>query len=236
MRRLLLLSSSRVAGDTGYLDDYAAMVADFLGTGCRAGAFVPWAGVTISHDEYSAKARDRFSALGYALEGVQVSGDPLAALHACDAVVVGGGNTFKLLHDLHATGALGLIRARVLAGLPYVGWSAGSNVACPSLGTSNDMPIVQPVVFSALGLVPFQLNPHYNNALPPGHQGETRDQRLAEYLTANPTMTVVGLREGSALRIEGARLRLLGPHPLRLFRHGVDAVEREPGDLSDLLD
>jgi dipeptidase E len=236
MRRLLLLSSSRVAGDTGYLDAYADMIRDFLGAGCRAGAFVPWAGVTVSHDDYTAKARERFAALGYALEGAHAVGDPLAALRACDAVVVGGGNTFQLLHDLHATGALGLIRARVLAGLPYVGWSAGSNVACPTLGTTNDMPIVQPVVFSALGLVPFQLNPHYNNALPAGHQGETRDQRLAEYLVANPAATVVGLREGSALRIEGTRLSLLGPHPLKVFRQGQDAVEREPGDLSDLLD
>lgn len=236
MRRLLLLSSSRVTGDTGYLDAYADMLRDFLGAGCQAGAFVPWAGVTIPHAEYSAKARERFAALGFSLTGVETASDPLAAVRAADAVVVGGGNTFQLLHDLHASHLLPLIRARVLAGLPYVGWSAGSNIACPTLCTTNDMPIVQPVSFAALGLVEFQLNPHYNNALPPGHQGETRDQRLAEYLAANPATRVLGLREGSGLRVAGPSVRLLGDQTARLFRHGEEPVELEPGEIASAVE
>ena len=224
--RLLLLSSSRVAG-RGFLDAYERSMREFLGDGCCAGAFLPYASVAVPWAEYSRSTAARLAAMGYRLTGA----DPASA----DAIVVGGGNTFQLLRELHARGLLDAIRARVAAGVPYVGWSAGANVACPSIRTTNDMPIVFPPSFDALGLVPFQINPHYTDAQPPGHMGETREQRLEEFLAVAPQTTVVGLREGSALRVEGAQVTLLGPHPVRLFRAGSAPRELPPGDVSAAL-
>jgi dipeptidase E len=127
------------------------------------------------------------------------------------------------------------IRERVEAGLPYIGWSAGSNVACPTIKTTNDMPIVEPPSFNALNLVPFQINPHYTDEKLANHSGETREQRLAEFLKANPTVTVVGLREGSILRIEGERIELLGGKRARIFRNGEEAKELGRADSLEFL-
>jgi len=234
-RRLLLLSSSRVAG-AGYLDAYEAHLRAFLGPRLRRVLFVPFAGVTVELDAYTAQVVERLGRMGVPCAGIHREPDPAAALAEADAVVVGGGNTFRLLAEVQRTGLLAALRARVRAGLPYVGWSAGANLACPTLRTTNDMPVVEPPQgFGALDLVPFQINPHYHDALPPGHQGETREQRLAEFLKVAPGVVVAGLREGSALRVEGARATLLGPHPLRLFRAGQAPVELEPGDVSGPL-
>ena len=233
-RRLLLLSSSRVAG-AGYLDAYEEHLRAFLGPQLETVRFVPWAGVTLDHDEYAALVAERLGRMGVPCAGIHREADPVAALERADAVVVGGGNTFQLLATMQRSGLLAAVRARVRAGLPYVGWSAGANLACPTIRTTNDMPVVEPDGFGALGLVPFQINPHYNNALPPGHMGETRDQRLAEFLVVNPAVVVAGLREGSALRVEGDRVTLLGPHPLRVFRAGREPLEVEPGDVSRAL-
>ena len=134
-------------------------------------------------------------------------------------------------------GLLRVIRERVPEGVPYVGWSAGSNVACPTICTTNDMPIVEPATFTAAGLVPFQINPHYTDAHPDGHAGETREQRLLEYVEANPCMTVAGLREGCILRVENGRIELIGERPMRIFRKGQAPYEVRPGDdLNFLLD
>jgi dipeptidase E len=233
-RRLLLLSSSRVAG-AGYLDAYEDHLRAFLGPDLRAVRFVPFAGVTMGPDEYSGLVAERLARMGVPCAGLHDQADPVAALAQADAVVVGGGNTFQLLATMQRSGLLAAVRARVLAGLPYVGWSAGANLACPTIRTTNDMPVVEPAGFGALDLVPFQINPHYSNALPPGHMGETRDQRLAEFLQLNPKVPVVGLREGSALRVEGDRVTLLGPHPLRLFRAGRDPLEVDPGEVGPVL-
>lgn len=233
-KRLLLLSSSRVAG-AGYLDAYEGFLRAFLGPDVRAARFVPFAGVTLDHDEYSAQVAARLGRIGVPCTGIHREADPVAALDRADAVVVGGGNTFQLLATMQRTGLLAAVRARVRAGLPFVGWSAGANLACPTIRTTNDMPVVEPAGFAALDLVPFQINPHYNNDLPPGHMGETRDQRLAEFLALNPGASVVGLREGSALRVEGERVTLLGPHPAKLFRAGSAPVELGPGDVSRAL-
>ena len=227
---LLLLSSSRVAGH-GYLDAYDGELASFLGGRSRA-AFLPFAGVTVDWDDYTAMVSERLARLGCAVEGLHRAADPAAALAAADVVIVGGGNSFNLLKELHTRGLLAPIRARLAAGGRYLGWSAGANVACPTIRTTNDMPIVEPPGLDALGLVPFQINPHYTDVVAPGHMGETRDQRLAEFLIANPTVPVVGLREGSALRIRDGRTVLTGPHPLKLFRHGQAAVEIAPGEVS----
>lgn len=227
---ILLLSSSRVAGH-GYLDAYVGELAAFLGVGARA-AFLPFAGVSLGWDEYGVLVADRLAAFGCAVEPVHRAADPAAAIAAADVVVVGGGNTFKLLAEVRGRGLLAPIRARLAGGGRYLGWSAGSNLACPTIRTTNDMPIVDPQGFDALGLVPFQVNAHYNDAQLPGHMGETRDQRLAEFLVQNPTEKVLGLREGSALRVQGGEVKLTGQHPARLFRHGLPPADLRPGVIS----
>ncbi len=227
---LLLLSSSRVAGHD-YLDAYEGELAPFLGGRSRA-VFLPFAGVTVDWDAYSALVAERLGRLGCMVEGLHRAVDPLAAIAAADVVIVGGGNSFALLKALHDQRLLAPIRARLAAGGRYLGWSAGANVACPTIRTTNDMPIVEPPSLAALALVPFQINPHYTDVIAPGHMGETRDQRLAEFLVANPAVPVLGLREGSALRIRDGRAVLTGPHALKLFRHGQAAVEVAPGEVS----
>jgi dipeptidase E len=145
-------------------------------------------------------------------------------------VVVGGGNTFALLKKMQEQGLVDAVRMAVAElGVPYVGWSAGSNVVCPTIRTTNDMPIVEPESFEAAGLVPFQINPHYTDAHPDGHAGETREQRIEEFIAANPGMTVAGLREGCLLRIEGDRRELVGERSMRIFRQGEAAREIKPG-------
>jgi dipeptidase E len=153
-------------------------------------------------------------------------------------VAVGGGNTFLLLRTLYRTGLLKAISEKVRRGMPYLGWSAGSNVACPTIMTTNDMPIVEPPSMHAMNLVPFQINPHYTEATIPGHGGESRDQRIAEFLVMNPSMPVIGLREGSMLHITGGKVTLQG-RDMKLFRAGHQAVTIPDGhvfrkDLGDL--
>ena len=210
--RLLLLSNSTSPG-RAYLDHASSWLAAFL-DGAERVAFVPYAGVTVGWDAYADKVR---GALPGGLELVSAHETERAtdALDGADAVLVGGGNTFHLLREMYRTGLVDALRDRVRDGLPFVGWSAGSNVACPTIRTTNDMPIVQPPSFDALGLVPFQINPHYTDAHPDGHQGETRAQRLAEFVAANPDVPVIGLPEGTALRVDGLQLDLLGGGALR---------------------
>ncbi len=236
MKQLLLLSSSRTDG-TAPLEHARDFICDFLGRERRRIVFVPFAAVTISYREYLERARSQLEPWGYTVEIVAADRAPTEALADADAVMVGGGNSFQLLRELQRTGLLEAIRERVLGGLPYLGWSAGSNMACPTIRTTNDMPIVEPADFQALGLVPFQINPHYTDAHPPGHQGETRDDRIAEFLIANPQVTVLGLREGSAVRVEGDGARLLGKLPARLFRNGMPPADLPGGaDLGELMD
>jgi len=207
--RLLLLSNSAMPGQ-GYLAWARASIGDFLGSAVRRVFFVPFAGVTIPWDEYTGRVREVFGALGYEVVSAHERDDPVTALAESDAVAVGGGNTFQLLARMHDTSLLDAIRAAVRNGLPYIGWSAGSNVACPTIRTTNDMPIVEPPGLSALGLVPFQINAHYTEARLGDHGGETRVDRLNEFVQANPAMPVVGLPEGTALRLEGSELSLIG--------------------------
>ena len=132
--------------------------------------------------------------------------------------MVGGGNTFKLLHHLYEYELIELIRNKVNAGIPFIGWSAGANIAGATIGTTNDMPVIEPKSFKALGFFPFQINPHYLNVQPEGHNGETRDERLTEYLKVNPKATIIGLPEGTALHLEGNALKLVGQVPAVVFR------------------
>ena len=231
MSRLLLISNSTLHG-SGYLDHAEAEIRDFLGEVKRV-LFVPFA--LYDRDAYAATARDRFAKMGYELSSVHDAGDPLRAVADTQAIFVGGGNTFRLLKTLYDRELLTPIRQRVADGMPYVGSSAGSNIAAPTIKTTNDMPIVQPPSFDALGLVSFQINPHYLDPDPNSkHMGETREKRLQEFLEENDT-PVLGLREGAIARCENDRITLKGSTGARIFRRGLDPVETFPGDRLDEL-
>jgi dipeptidase E len=205
-------------------------VQDFLGEGRKRLAFVPFAAVSFSMDEYTRMVQGVFAELGHELFSLHTETDKVGALAKADAVVIGGGNTFQLLRTLYSTELLRAIRKRVSEGMPYIGWSAGSNVACPTIMTTNDMPITEVPTLRAMGLVPFQINPHYTDARIEGHGGESRDQRLAEYMALNQRMTVVGLREGSGLRVSSDRVELFG-RDMRVLRHGRPPVEVPAGSI-----
>jgi dipeptidase E len=227
-RRLLLLSNSRDA-EGRYLHHCRDALAAHL-AGVRELAFVPYAGVTVEWEAYTIRVREALAPLGVAVTGVHAVADPAALVRDAAAIAVGGGNTFHLLATLQRTGVLDAVRERAAAGVPYVGWSAGSVVACPTLGTTNDMPIVQPPNgFVALGVVRFQINAHFTDAHPPGFQGETRRERLAEYLAANRAARVIGLPEGDWLEVRGADVALRGAHPAALFVAGRGPAWAEPG-------
>jgi dipeptidase E len=190
--------------------------------------FVPYA--LFDRDGYVAKARPRFEAMGYDLDSIHdLAGGPIAAVERAEALFVGGGNTFRLVDALWRHELIEPIRQRVRSGMPYVGTSAGSNVACPSIRTTNDMPIVEPPSFSALNLVPFNINPHYQDAVPgTTHMGETREERIAQFHEENP-QPVVGLREGAWLLVEGSTVLLNGTSGARLFRRGEAPEELAAG-------
>lgn len=224
--RLLLISNSTNAGEA-YLDYPKHHIREFLGKDPLSCLFIPYAGVTISFDDYETRVKERFTEIGHRITSIHHAKDPVAAVKAASAIVVGGGNTFQLIKLIQEYGLIKPIREKVLAGTPYVGWSAGSNVACPSIRTTNDMPILEPESFHAFNLVPFQINPHYTDLNPPGHAGETREDRIMEYLAANPADTVLGLREGCMLTVEEGQMRLTGKKPVRLFRSNENPVELE---------
>lgn len=227
--RLLLLSNAKCEG-MGYLEHAREHVRDFLGGTVPRVLFVPFAAVTRSYDDFVGQTLPVFDALGVAVEGIHRCTDPVAAVNEAPALMIGGGNTWKLLRELRSQALLPAIRARVERGMPYIGWSAGSNVACPTIMTTNDMPICDPHGFDALGLVPFQINPHYLHGNPPGFKGETREERINEYLALHPDVVVAGLREGTAFRVEDATLCLLGDAECRVFRHGQPPRELTRGD------
>jgi dipeptidase E len=223
--RLLLLSSSRTPG-AGFLEHARGHIRSFLGKDVTRVLFIPYAAVGKSYEDMTAIVAPVFAELGYEVTGLHAAADPVAAVREAQAVAVSGGNTFRLLQLIQSQGLLQPLRERVQSGMPYIGWSAGSNLACPTIRTTNDMPIVWPASYEALGLIPFQINPHYTEHLPPEHQGETRDDRLHEFMRLNPGMPVLGLREGSALRLDAGRLELLGEHSAKLF---LDGKTRELG-------
>lgn len=233
--RLLLLSNSRNPGGE-YLAHAVDEIRDFLGPQPRRIAFVPYAAVTFPYDDYLARVAAVFSRLGHAVESLHED-VPREVLREADSIIVGGGNSFRLLERLQGSELLPMIRRRVREGMPYIGWSAGTNIACPTIRTTNDMPIVQPATLDAMALIPFQVNPHFTDQVLPNHGGETRAERIAEFLVLNPKARVVGLREGSWLRREdGGQLRLGGAAPMALFQAGEERQEFEPGsDLGFLL-
>lgn len=205
--------------------------------------FVPYAGVglseeslKVSYDAYESRVAGVFAELGFELESVHQADNPVEMINNAESIAVGGGNTFHLVAEMHNTGIMQAIKEKAVKGTPYMGWSAGSNVTCPTLMTTNDMPIIEPASFKCTGLVPFQINPHYLDANPEGHGGETRQQRIEEFLVVNRDMKVLGLREASLLLVEGNKMTLVGSRDLRLFEFGKEPVEFPPGtDLSMFL-
>jgi dipeptidase E len=230
--RLLLISNSTMHG-RGYFDHVAEELCDFLGE-IRSILFVPYA--LNDRDGYAAKVAGRFKELGLEVTSIHAASDPAEAVRNAEALFIGGGNTFRLLNTLYEHDLLRPIRERVSGGMPYVGSSAGTNVATLSIKTTNDMPIVQPPSFEALGLVPFNINPHFLDTDPSStHMGETREQRIREFHEMNE-VPVLGLREGAWLRREGEDLTLKGTTGARLFLRGLEPAELESGaSLSDLL-
>jgi dipeptidase E len=223
-RRLLLISTSTVFG-TRYLEHAFTDLREVL-EGVGRVLFIPHA--LRDHAGYTAKARAAFEEIGLGLDSLHEAEDPRQAVRSAEAVFCGGGNTFRLLDQLARLDVLDAIRDRAVDGMPYAGASAGSNLACPTIMTTNDMPIVEPPSFGALGLVSFQINPHYlDPAAGSTHMGETRETRIREFHEEND-VPVVGLREGAILRIEGESVELRGRAGVRVFRRGQDPVEAVP--------
>nr|XP_060639019.1 alpha-aspartyl dipeptidase-like [Anolis sagrei ordinatus] len=234
-RRLLLVSNSTLHGG-GYLDHCQSHIRSFLGQNVKRVLFVPYA----LHDRnaYAKMAREKFESLGYKLDSIHEAIDPGESVRKAEAIFIGGGNTFRLLKTLYDHGLVQPIRKRVLEdGVPYIGSSAGTNVATISINTTNDMPIVYPPSLLALGLVPFNINPHYLDPdVNSTHMGETREKRIQQYHEEPNTPPVLGLREGCLLLVEGDKATLQGKSGARLFVRGTNPTEHEPGaDFSFLL-
>ena len=231
---LLLMSSSRSA-TTDFLDANNDEIADVL-RGIKRAVLIPYAVLGEPRENGMGFVRERMKQFGVDVENIDDVENAAEAVKRAEAVLVSGGNTFCLLKSLYDLDLVEPIRSRVREGAPYLGWSAGSNVACRSIRTTNDMPIAYPPTFRALDLVPVQINPHYSDAMPEGLRGETRAQRIEEFLSVNPGERVIGLPEGDALRVRDDSMRLVGEHDAWLFTAGSPRQRLEAGrDLSHLL-
>jgi dipeptidase E len=231
--KVLLVSNSTVYG-RGYLDHVESEIKSFLG-GAQRVLFFPFA--LHDRDAYTATARTRFGAMGYFIESAHETAAPKESVERTDAIFIGGGNTFRLLKALQDLGLIEAIRRKVSSGAPYIGSSAGSNVAGPTIKTTKDMPIVQPRSFDSLGLVPFQISPHYLDPDPNStHMGETQEERILQFLEENDT-PVVGIREDAWLVCNNGAVTLKGRAGARIFRRGHAPVEVMPGtEISDLVE
>ncbi len=218
-----------------YLDYPKNEIKKFLGNKPKTVVFIPYAAVSFSFDIYCEKVEERFAEIGHHVVGIHTFDNPVKAIQEAEAIVVGGGNTWQLVRMLHEQKLMNPIRESTYNGTPYIGWSAGSNVACPTLRTTNDMPIVDPLGFDCTGLIPFQINPHYLDANPEGHGGETREQRIEEFLEINKNIYVAGLREGTMLKVKNDKVELIGSRKCRIFKNGKSPVEYAPGDDLDFL-
>jgi dipeptidase E len=233
--RLLLISNSTNFGGR-YLGYPGEFIKTFLGKIPGKVLFIPYAAVTFSYDEYEGKVSERFRELGLEIISIHHFSDPVAAIGTASAIIVGGGNSWKLLKMIRENNLIDIVKQKVISGTPYIGWSAGANVACPTIMTTNDMPVVEPDSFQAFNLIPFQINPHFTDVILPGHAGETREQRIEEYTEANPGIFVAGLREGTMLLHENNKLSLLGHGNVRIFKKGeIPAEYASSDDLSFLL-
>ena len=217
------------------------LIDQFLTNNIKRILFLPYAGVKVagknypeSYDAYTERVASIFQQHGFEVESIHEAFDPVEAVNQAEAIMVGGGNTFHLVAEIHYNGLIEPIRRKVMEGTPFLGWSAGSNVACPTLRTTNDMPIIMPASFDCFDFVPFQINPHYLDPYPEDvndavrHGGETRQDRINEFLAVNPDITVAGLREGTALWIDDCTITLKGTRNLRVMRHEQEPIEIVP--------
>ena len=225
MLRLLAFSSSR-AGNEAYLQSAAPVIKNFLGTAPLSVAFVPFASADKDYEAYTAKVREGLAGLPLSITTVEAS-NAKEIFEQSDVIMTGGGNTFKLLHDLYEYDLLNIIQHKVAEGTPYIGWSAGSNICGLTIGTTNDMPVIQPQSFNAFGFFPFQINPHYYSQVTEGFNGETRDQRLEEFLKLNPAVPIVCLPEGTALKLEEGELSFIGSQSGVLMRKENETLVRK---------
>ncbi|MEP7254017.1 MAG: dipeptidase PepE [Ginsengibacter sp.] len=229
-KKVLALSSSR-AGREDYLESPVLSIKEILGIRQLSIAFIPFALVSKKYDAYANDVSTALKGLPYKIN-IADHHNAIKVIEQSDAIMVGGGNTFKLLHDIYESKILDLIRNKVENGTPYIGWSAGANITGPTIGTTNDMPVIQPESFKALSFFPFQINPHYFNQKPKGFNGETRDQRLLEFVTMNPTLKVIGLPEGTGLLLNDRTLKLIGKHPAKLFSAKVPGEKPVIGEIN----
>ncbi len=222
--KLLLISNSTNAGEQ-YLEHAMPKIDAFLGREYSEALFIPYAIVTDSFNNYEKKVKEKFAELGYNLTSIHRYSNPVQAIEKAEIIVIGGGNTFALLQRMYEAEIISLIRKKIMDGVPYIGWSAGANVASPTIMTTNDMPIIEPKSFKALNLIKFQINPHYTEKTIPNHGGETRDDRLREFITINKDVYVVALREGTALEIIDNKIRLVGEKKAKIFKYGIEPYE-----------
>lgn len=231
--RLLLLSNSTMHGEE-YFAYPQPYIKEFLGNTKRNIVFIPFAGVSLTWEAYEEKVKKRIEELGHYVKSIHHYNNYQKAIEEAEVIMVGGGNTWHLTRLLHEHNLIELVRKRVMEDhVPYIGWSAGSNVACPTLKTTNDMPIVDPLGFDTFNLVPFQINAHYTDLTLQGHGGETRAMRLDEFIVANPETYVIGLQEGSMIWVEDGQYTLKGKdQPCKVFKNGEQT--RDCFDLSEL--
>jgi len=223
--KLLLLSNSTNPGET-YLSYPKEAIKSFLGKDLYSNiVFIPYAAITFSYDEYVDKVNASLSEIDVKVRGIHTYKNAKEAVRTADVIMIGGGNTWKLTRMLQENDLIDTIREKVNTGTPYIGWSAGSNVACPTLRTTNDMPITAPLSFDTINLVPFQINPHYLDAHPSDHGGETREMRINEFIIENPDIYVVGLREATILHLENGKLSLIGDRSARIFKFAQEPYE-----------
>ncbi len=236
MRNLLLISNSTNPGEP-----YLGWCKDLIAQWCKennvkTALLIPFAGVTVTWDDYIAKVKKVYSEFGVEISSVHQHPNALEAVKNAECIVVGGGSTWNLLAECYSQNVLDAIREKALSGTPYMGWSAGSNMVCPTIKTTNDMPIIEPKSFNALNLIPFQINPHYLDAHPEGHGGETREDRIKEFMVINPNIYVAGLREATALLVKGNKIELVGREkPMRVFKFGQETTEYPIGSNIDFL-
>ena len=238
-KKILAISSSRV-GNSGYLENAIPLIESFLDSKPTKIAFLPFASVEGNYEEYTFRIKKVFENLPYFIEAIlpEIAKD---VINGSNVLMSGGGNTFKLLHDIYQLDIFDMIQCKVNAGMPYIGWSAGANITGLTIGTTNDMPVIQPRSFKAFAFFPFQINPHYVNIKLEGFNGETRDQRLEEFLMLDPGKRIIGLPEGTALKFSDNKLTFIGNAPGVLFyeknapRQFVREIIEPETDLSYLM-
>lgn len=232
--RLLLFSNSTNAGEE-YLSYTVPYIRDFLHGKTLSGIFIPFAGISVGFDNYFKLVSEKLSVAGIQLESLHRSKSPGDVLKKSELIIVGGGNTFYLLKSLQDYDLMDIMKEKIKMGTPYIGWSAGSNLVCPTIKTTNDMPIAEPLNFNALNLIPFQINPHYTDFKQEDHAGETRDMRINEFLLVNPEIIVAGLREGTLLLVNGSKITLKGSKSCKIFLNNKQPYEISPEENLDFL-